>query len=65
MGECGLHVGVLLNPRNALRNADCGSPEDDPASTATDWLSLRLAGTTQSCRVPHKLTPPKIHLCIQ
>jgi hypothetical protein len=65
MGECGLHVGLLLNPRNSLRNAHCGSLEDDPASTATDWLSLRLAGTTQSGRVPHKLTRPKKHLCIQ
>jgi hypothetical protein len=65
MGERGLHVGLLLNPRNSLRNAHWASLEDDPASTATDSLSLRLTGTTQYCRVPHKLTPPKKYLCIQ
>jgi hypothetical protein len=65
MGDGGLRVGLLLNPRNSLHNAHCASLEEDPASTATDSLSLRLAGTVQSCRVPHKLTPPKKHLCIR
>jgi hypothetical protein len=51
--------------RASERARAAGPPVFERTKRGAVSLSLRLAGTTRSCRAPHQLTAAQKHLCIQ